>query len=52
MRTARLSTISRSIPGPFIWGGGEYPSPAPPRGQNDWQTPVKTFPSRNFVDGR
>ena len=60
MRTTCLPTVSR---GPFPWGGGMVPTPLdipnPPEGhgirdthtpsceQNDWQRPVKTFPSRN-----
>ena len=30
-----------------------HPHPPPPREQNDWQTPVKILPCRNFVaDGK
>ena len=67
MRTTRLLTVPRSIPGAVYPGGGWVTTQDVSQSfcsqgvgwyvggwseQNNLQTPVKTLPSRKFVGGR
>ena len=51
MRTARSLTVSRSICREACVLCTPLRHTRPPCEQNDWQTPVKILPCRNFVEG-